>query len=102
MASMPSAARWVWYPPSATARFIGRNGRRIGSSIVGFALCALGLALLVLPGPGILLLIGGLAVLASEYVWAQRALNLARRAVARAKDRALRRRGRPGSKELTT
>lgn len=95
---MPSVSRWVWYPLGATVRFIGRNGRRIGVSILGFVLLAAGLVLLVLPGPGILLLISGLAVLASEYVWAQRALNLARRAAARAKDRALGRRGKQASK----
>jgi Putative transmembrane protein (PGPGW) len=32
----------------------------------------------VTPGPGILLIIAGLAVLATEYVWAERLLNLAK------------------------
>jgi uncharacterized protein (TIGR02611 family) len=95
MVGMANVRRWIWYPVGATVRLIVRNGRRIGVSILGFVLVVAGLALLVLPGPGILLLIGGLAVLASEYVWAQRALNLARRAANRAKERALGRGGKP-------
>ncbi|MGH2636935.1 MAG: PGPGW domain-containing protein, partial [Actinomycetota bacterium] len=81
----------VWYPFGVTLRFIWRNGRRIAVSIAGFGLVAIGLVLLVIPGPGLLLILAGLAVLASEYVWAQRALNYTRRKAAAARDRALRR-----------
>jgi uncharacterized protein (TIGR02611 family) len=45
---------------------------RIG---IGLALILLGLFLLVLPGPGILTIAGGLAVLAPEFEWAQRILD---------------------------
>jgi uncharacterized protein (TIGR02611 family) len=45
---------------------------RIGT---GIALTLLGLALLVLPGPGILTIAAGLAVLATEFVWARRLLD---------------------------
>jgi uncharacterized protein (TIGR02611 family) len=45
---------------------------RIG---IGLALVLLGLILLVLPGPGILTIAGGLAVLAPEFEWAQRLLD---------------------------
>jgi uncharacterized protein (TIGR02611 family) len=91
---MPRAPRWIWFPLGAVFRFVVRNRRRILISIAGFGLVALGLVLLVLPGPGFLLIIGGLALLASEYVWAQRALNYARRQAARARDKATGRRGR--------
>jgi hypothetical protein len=47
--------------------------------------------MLVLPGPGLLLMIAGLAILATEYVWAQRALNFAKRKAQETKDRVLRR-----------
>jgi uncharacterized membrane protein YfcA len=40
----------------------------------GFATLAGGLALLVLPGPGIPLVVVGLGVLALEYAWAETAL----------------------------
>lgn len=65
----------------------GRSGRRIAVTIVGFSLVALGLVLLVVPGPGILAILAGLAVLASEYAWARRALREARRRAQQARDR---------------
>jgi uncharacterized protein (TIGR02611 family) len=80
----------VWYPFGVTIRFLMRNGKRIGVSIAGLVLVALGLVMLVLPGPGVLLLLAGLAVLATEYVWAQRMLNYAKRKAGQAKDAVLR------------
>jgi uncharacterized protein (TIGR02611 family) len=38
-------------------------------------LVLLGLFLLVLPGPGILTIVGGLALLATEFVWAANTLE---------------------------
>ncbi len=43
-----------------------------------------GLAMLVLPGPGFLVIIGGLAVLATEFAWAAYLLDNARRQYKRA------------------
>jgi len=48
-----------------------------------------GVALLVLPGPGWVVIFLGLAVLATEYVWAQRLLNKAKAQAIKAKDLAL-------------
>ena len=59
--------------------WIGRNGKRAGVTIAGFALIIAGVAMLVLPGPGLLAIIAGLALLATEYAWAERALAQARR-----------------------
>lgn len=53
--------------------------KRFAVTIVGLALLAVGVALMVLPGPGILLLVAGLAVLATEYVWARTLLVRAKR-----------------------
>jgi uncharacterized protein (TIGR02611 family) len=52
--------------------------KRSAVTIVGAALLALGLAMMVLPGPGILVIVAGLAVLATEYVWARSLLRRAR------------------------
>jgi intracellular septation protein A len=52
--------------------------KRFAVTIVGAVLLALGAAMMVLPGPGILVIVAGLAVLATEYVWAQRMLKTAR------------------------
>ena len=91
--AMGQVARWVWFPFGVTIRFIMRNGKRIAVSVVGLVLVLLGLAMLVLPGPGLLLIVAGLAVLATEYVWAQRMLNYAKRKAGQAKDAVLRKKG---------
>ena len=44
--------------------------------VVGITLLAAGLAMTVLPGPAIIVLPVGLAMLAAEFVWARRLLNL--------------------------
>jgi uncharacterized protein (TIGR02611 family) len=54
-------------------RWIGRNSKRAAITIVGFTLILIGIVLIPLPGPGWLIIFAGLAVLASEYVWAERA-----------------------------
>ncbi len=90
---MNRAARWVWFPFRVTVRFIMQNGKRIAVTVVGGMLLLAGLAFLVLPGPGFVLIIAGLAILASEYVWAQRALNFAKDKARQAKDKVRRRRG---------
>lgn len=56
-------------------RWIGRNTKRLAVAVAGAALVVGGLAMLVLPGPGLLVLVAGLAVLATEFVWAERALS---------------------------
>lgn len=43
--------------------------------LLGFSALSLGALMLVLPGPGIPFLIGGLALLATEYAWARRYLK---------------------------
>lgn len=49
--------------------------RRLVLEVAGWTLIVAGLAALVLPGPGLLLLFGGLAVLAEQYPWAERRLE---------------------------
>lgn len=78
-------------PLKVVWRFILRNGKRVGVTIVGFAVLVAGVALLVLPGPGWLLIFIGLGILSTEYVWAQRMLTAAKRRAEEAKDKVLRR-----------
>ncbi|MBX4201576.1 PGPGW domain-containing protein [Candidatus Saccharibacteria bacterium] len=52
-----------------------RAARKAAIAVLGFSIIIVGLALLVLPGPGILVIIAGLAVLAIEFTWAERHLN---------------------------
>jgi len=48
---------------------------RIGVGVVGGLIVALGLAAIPLPGPGWLIVIAGLFVLATEFLWAERLLE---------------------------
>ena len=61
---------------------------RAGVLLIGLVLISAGLAMLLLPGPGWASIILGLAVLASEYTWANRLLAPIRHQAARAAARA--------------
>lgn len=54
---------------------------RIVVTTAGVAVIALGIVLLPLPGPGWLIIFSGLGILATEYAWAARLLQRARRYV---------------------
>lgn len=75
----------------SVARSILRNSVRASISAAGFAVLGLGLVLLVTPGPGLVVVIAGLAILATQYAWAERALDTARSRAAVAREAALRR-----------
>ena len=45
--------------------------RKVVVAVIGFVLIAIGAALLVLPGPGILVILAGIAVLSLEFPWAR-------------------------------
>jgi hypothetical protein len=59
-----------------------RHFRRIVIAVAGGLVLAAGAALIVLPGPGFLVLAAGFAILATEFTWAERMLE-------RTKDRAM-------------
>ncbi|HEX5090221.1 MAG TPA: PGPGW domain-containing protein [Nocardioides sp.] len=46
--------------------------KRIGLEIVGWLLVVAGIAALILPGPGLLMIAGGLIILSQQYEWAER------------------------------
>ncbi len=48
-----------------------QQAKRLIKIVVGFTLLLAGLAMLVLPGPGIVAITLGLAILAAEFVWAR-------------------------------
>ena len=68
-------------------RWIGRNAKRIAVFIAGVAVVVAGVAMLVLPGPGLVVIILGLAILATEFAWAERALDAAKAKAKAATDR---------------
>ena len=49
-----------------------RAGKRVALEILGWLLLVVGLAALFLPGPGLLSMFAGLALLSQQYEWARR------------------------------
>ncbi|MBL7686160.1 MAG: PGPGW domain-containing protein [Deltaproteobacteria bacterium] len=49
--------------------------RRIFIALIGFTILLIGIAMMVLPGPAILVIPIGLAILATEFVWAKKTLD---------------------------
>ena len=63
--------------------------KRVILIVVGFTLLAVGLVMSVplVPGPGLLVVIGALAILAVEFVWARRLLKRVKEQGSRLRDR---------------
>lgn len=66
---------------------ITSHTRRVVVTIIGVLLLGVGLVLLVVPGPGILVVLAGLAVLGSEYDWAQDILSWSRQRIRRTREK---------------
>ncbi|MEU6277672.1 TIGR02611 family protein [Streptomyces populi] len=62
---------------------------QVGVFVVGLAVVAAGVVMLPLPGPGWLVIFGGMAIWATEFVWAQLVLRWTKRKVTEAAQRAL-------------
>jgi tellurite resistance protein TerC len=59
--------------------------RKVVIGVIGTTVLLIGIALIVLPGPAIIVIPIGLAILASEFFWARRAIKRGRILVERAK-----------------
>ena len=77
--------------PRQVVRFILRSGKRVGVAVAGGALVLVGLVMMVTPGPGIVFIILGLAVLATEFAWAAAVLDKAKEKASQAKAKVTRR-----------
>lgn len=62
---------------------------QVGVFVVGLAVVVAGIIMLPLPGPGWLVIFGGMAIWATEFVWAQLVLRWTKRKVTEAAQRAL-------------
>ncbi len=49
--------------------------RRVFRVVAGFTLLAVGVVMLVTPGPGWLVILLGLSLLAAEFIWARRLMD---------------------------
>ena len=60
-----------------------KQARRLIVIVVGFTVLLIGIAMLVLPGPAVIVIPLGLAILASEFVWARRLLKKAKSTISK-------------------
>lgn len=60
--------------------------RRVIIAVIGGTIVLIGLAMIVLPGPAIVVIPLGLAVLATEFIWARRWLRKARKMFNKVRD----------------
>jgi uncharacterized protein (TIGR02611 family) len=58
--ALPKTSRWL---------------RRFFVALIGGTVLVIGIAMIVLPGPAMLVIPAGLAILATEFLWARRALR---------------------------
>lgn len=70
----------------AVVQFVRRSVWRVLVAVVGGILVVAGLAMIVLPGPGIVVIALGLAVLATEFAWAALALEKGKQGAAKVVD----------------
>lgn len=62
---------------------------QVGVFVVGLAVVVVGVIMLPLPGPGWLVIFGGMAIWATEFVWAQLVLRWTKHKVTEAAQKAL-------------
>jgi tellurite resistance protein TerC len=63
-----------------------RHLKLVITTVIGFTVIALGVAMLVLPGPGLVVIGLGLLILSAEFVWAKRALDRMKDGARRVRD----------------
>src|SRR4030042_1729569 len=55
-----------------------KQGKRVVIGVIGFTVLLIGVAMIVLPGPSLIVLLLGLGILATEFIWARRLLEKVR------------------------
>jgi uncharacterized protein (TIGR02611 family) len=77
-----------WFSRMWTAlKAVAAPLRKLIVGVIGGTVLLIGIALIVLPGPAFIVIPIGLAILATEFAWAQRAVTRARAMVAKARGR---------------
>lgn len=61
-----------------------RLARKVVVAVIGASVLAIGIALIVLPGPAVLVIPLGLAILGTEFLWARRLLRRVKQGMASA------------------
>ena len=81
--------------PPTVAVALWRTARKVVVAVIGTTVLAFGVALIVLPGPAVVVIPLGLAILGTEFLWARRLLQ-------RLRDGANRALQRPGTEKHDT
>jgi tellurite resistance protein TerC len=80
--------RWL----RKTLDFIGLRdwpvARKIVVAVIGTTIVLIGIAMVVLPGPGTVVILSGLVILASEFAWARWLLRRGKKIVKKTKSKA--------------
>ncbi|MEU9436093.1 TIGR02611 family protein [Streptomyces sp. NPDC048252] len=76
-------------PEFVKARRMLHLSWQVGVFVIGLAVVGAGIVMLPLPGPGWVVIFGGMAIWATEFVWAQLVLRWTKRKVTEAAQRAL-------------
>lgn len=61
--------------------------KRLVVIVIGFTMLAAGIAMIVLPGPAFVFIPAGLAMLATEFLWARKLLQKVKDSLKRDRDR---------------
>lgn len=72
---------FAWLRLEQTPRVI----RKIVVAVIGTTVLLIGIALIALPGPAVIVIPIGIGILATEFIWARRAMKRGRIFVKRAK-----------------
>jgi uncharacterized protein (TIGR02611 family) len=64
-----------------------KKAKRIIVAVLGGTVIAIGIAMIVLPGPAVVVIPAGLAILATEFLWAKKLLMRAKERVGRFRTR---------------
>ena len=59
------------------------QARRLIIIVIGFTVLAAGVAMIVLPGPAVVVIPVGLAILATEFIWARKLLHTVKERIER-------------------
>ena len=59
------------------------QAKRLIVTVIGFTILAAGIAMIVLPGPAVVVIPIGLAILATEFIWARKLLDTVKERIKR-------------------
>jgi tellurite resistance protein TerC len=55
-----------------------RQAKKLVIAVTGFTVLMVGIAMVLFPGPAIIVIPAGLGILATEFIWARRLLKMAK------------------------